>query len=191
MISRGQTLVNPITREQMTFLRTSTDTNGEYVQVELRAEPRGFVAAAHVHPTQVETFEIVSGTLGAKVAGEAIEAHAGVVVVVEAGQAHRWWNAGENELVFLCEIRPALRFESLIETMFSLATEGKTNTKGMPNPFRLAVIADAHFDTVRLPFPPAPLQRAALAFGAPFGRLLGYGPTYAPAVPPEAREAIA
>jgi hypothetical protein len=48
----------------------------------------------------------------------------------------------------------------------------------MPNPFRLAVIANAHFDTVRLPFPPAWMQKAALALGAPAGRLLGYGATY-------------
>jgi hypothetical protein len=64
--------------------------------------------------------------------------------------------------------------------MFSLAAQGKTNRKGMPNPFRLAVIAQAHFDTVRLPFPPAFIQRIGLALGAPLGRLLGYGPTYAP-----------
>jgi hypothetical protein len=44
----------------------------------------------------------------------------------------------------------------------------------LPNPLRLAVVARAHFDTVRLPFPPAPVQRAALAVGAPLGRMLGY-----------------
>jgi hypothetical protein len=47
----------------------------------------------------------------------------------------------------------------------------------MPNPLRLAVIARSHFDTVRLPFPPASLQRAALAVTAPVGRLLGYRAT--------------
>jgi hypothetical protein len=31
--------------------------------------------------------------------------------------------------------------------------------------------------TPYLPFPPAPMQRAALALGAPLGRLLGYQPT--------------
>ena len=51
--------------------------------------------------------------------------------------------------------------------MFALAADGKTNRKGMPNPLRLAVIANAHFDTVRLPFPPAALQRLGLALGAP------------------------
>ena len=75
-------------------------------------------------------------------------------------------------------MRPALEFESLIETMFTLAAEGKTNRKGIPNPLRLAVIARSHFDTVRLPFPPAGLQRAALAVGARLGALLGYRATY-------------
>jgi hypothetical protein len=46
------------------------------------------------------------------------------------------------------------------------------------------VIAKAHFDTVRLPFPPAWLQRAGLAAGAPIGRLAGYTPEYAPAGDP-------
>jgi hypothetical protein len=72
----------------------------------------------------------------------------------------QFWNAGEDEVRFVCEVRPALQFESLLETMFALAADGKTNKKGMPNPFRLAVIARAHFDTVRLPQPPAWLQRA-------------------------------
>jgi hypothetical protein len=98
------------------------------------------------------------------------------------GAPHRFWNAGEGEARFLCEVRPALQFESLIETMFTLAAEGKTNRKGRPNPLRLAVIAKAHFDTVRLPFPPAALQRAALAVAAPLGRLFGYRETARPAV---------
>jgi hypothetical protein len=64
--------------------------------------------------------------------------------------------------------------------MFSLAAAGKTNPRGMPNPLRLAVIARAHFDTVRLPFPPAWIQRVGLMLGAPVGRLLGYRASYEP-----------
>jgi hypothetical protein len=51
----------------------------------------------------------------------------------------------------------------------------------MPNPLRLAVIAQLHFDDVRLPFPPAWMQRMGLALGAPVGRVLGYQATYVPA----------
>ncbi|HEV2902643.1 MAG TPA: hypothetical protein VGW30_05220, partial [Gaiellaceae bacterium] len=100
--------------------------------------------------------------------------------VVPPHTPHRFWNAGKHDARFLCEVRPALGFESLIETMFTLAAQGKTNRKGMPNPLRLAVIAKAHFDTVRLPFPPAAMQRAALMLAAPLGRALGYRETMAP-----------
>jgi len=85
---------------------------------------------------------------------------------------------------FRCEVRPALQFEQLLETMFALAADGKTNRKGMPNPLRLAVIARAHVDVVRLPFPPAFVQRIGLGLAAPLGRLLGYRSTYVPAAEP-------
>src|SRR5262249_59211126 len=96
------------------------------------------------------------------------------------GPRHKFGSAGDTEAQWVWEVRPALQCESLLETMFALAVDGKTNRKGMPNPLRLAVIANAHFDTVRLPFPPAIVQRIGLALGAPTGRLLRYEPTYAP-----------
>jgi quercetin dioxygenase-like cupin family protein len=180
VIEKGQTLTNPVTGERMTFVETAAETGGERVVVELRADAGGAVAAAHVHPSQWETFTVVSGTLGAKVAGHKAELGPGQTLGVAPGTAHTWWNAGEDELVFRCEIQPALQFESLIETMFSLAAEGKTNRKGMPNPLRLAVIANAHFDTVQLPRIPVWIQKAALVAGAPMGKVLGYGPTHEP-----------
>ena len=81
---------------------------------------------------------------------------------------------------FRCIVTPALQFEQLLETMFALANDGKTNRKGLPNPLQLAVVANHHFDDVRLPFPPAWLQKLGLIAGAPFGRLLGYRPVYVP-----------
>jgi quercetin dioxygenase-like cupin family protein len=183
MIRKGDKLENPVTGEVLIFHETSKETGGESVLVETIVRPDGFVAAAHMHPYQTERFEVLEGRVGLFVGGEEVVAEPGDVVTVEPGTAHRFWNAGESEARFLCKVSPALEFESLIETMFSLAAEGKTNRKGMPNPLRLAVIARSHFDTVRLPFPPAWLQRVGLALGAPLGRLFGYRPTVvAPAV---------
>jgi quercetin dioxygenase-like cupin family protein len=180
MIEPGQTLYNPVTKERMTFLRTAAQTGGDHVLIELRSEQGGAVAAAHMHPAQTETFQIVGGTLGAKVGRMKLEARAGETMIVDPGTGHKWWNAGEDELVFRCEIRPAGQFEQLIETMFRLAADGKTNRKGMPNPLRLAVIAKHHFADVQLSFPPPALQRLGLALGSPIGRLLGYEPVYVP-----------
>ena len=178
MIRTGDTIHNPVTGEQITFLATSRDTDGEAVVIETVVQPDGFVAAAHVHPSQSERFAVAEGKLGLKVDGKELTLEAGDVAIVEPGQAHKFWNAGDQPVRFVCEVRPALQFESLLETMFALAADGKTNRKGMPNPLRLAVIAKAHFDTVRLPFPPDWMQAAGLALGAPLGRLVGYEATY-------------
>jgi len=180
VIHPGDTIVNPVTGERIVFHKTAASTNGEYVEIEVFVAPGGVVAAAHVHPYQSERFEILGGTIGMKVGRKKLEARYGDVVTVEPGTPHKFWNAGDGELHFVTVVKPALQFEQLLETMFALAADGKTNRKGMPNPLRLAVIAKANFDTVRLPFPPAWMQRAGLALGAPAGRVLGYEATYTP-----------
>jgi mannose-6-phosphate isomerase-like protein (cupin superfamily) len=180
LIRTGDTIENPITGERIVFRQTSHETGGDAVVIECFVQPTGFVAATHVHPDQDERFEVLRGSVGFRVGREERIVGPGERLTVPAGTAHRFWNAGDDEAHFVCEVRPALQFEQLLETMFALAADGKTNRKGMPNPLRLAVIARAHFDTVRLPFPPAWMQRFGLALGAPLGRLLGYAPTYEP-----------
>ena len=108
MICTGDVLHNPVTGERLRFVKTSRDTGGESIELEVTVEPHGAVAAAHLHPSQTERFEIVSGTVGFRVAGKTIEAQAGDVVLVEPGTAHKFWNAGEDEAVFRTEIFPAL-----------------------------------------------------------------------------------
>jgi quercetin dioxygenase-like cupin family protein len=180
MIHPGDSIENPVTGERLVFKKTSAETNGDYVLFECLVKPSGFVAAAHVHPFQEERFQVIDGTVMFRIDGQELPAEPGDTILVARGRKHQFWNAGDDEVRFACEVRPALDFERLIETMFSLAQAGKTNRKGMPNPLRLAVIARAHFDTVRLPFPPVWMQRVGLALGAPLGRMLGYGATYEP-----------
>jgi quercetin dioxygenase-like cupin family protein len=186
MIRAGDTIENPVTGERLVFRKTSRDTNGEAVVVEGFVKPNGVVAATHLHPYQEERFQVLRGSVGFRLGRERIVAGPGERLTVPAGTAHKFWNAGEDEAHFVCEVRPALQFEQLIETMFGLAADGKTNRKGMPRPLRLAVIARHHFADVRLPFPPASLQRLGLAMGAPLGRLLGYEATYVPTAPADA-----
>ena len=174
MIRSGDVLHNPVTGELIRFVTAAADTNGEYVVVDVVVEPNGSVAAAHLHPYQTETFEVLEGEVTFKLGGKKIVARTGDTVVATSGTAHKFWNSGSVDARFRCEVRPALQFERLIETMFSLAQEGRTNKKGMPNPFQLAVVANAHFDDVRLPFPPQWLQKLGLAMGAPVGRAMGY-----------------
>jgi quercetin dioxygenase-like cupin family protein len=180
MIRTGDMIENPVTGERMIFRKTAADTGGEAVVVEVVVQPYGAVAAAHVHPSQEERFQVLRGSVAFRLGRKKLVLGPGQRVTVPAGTPHKFWNAGDEEAHFICEVRPALQFEQLLETMFALAADGKTNRKGMPSPLRLAVIANAHFDTVQLPFPPALVQRLGLMVGAPVGRLLGYEATYVP-----------
>jgi quercetin dioxygenase-like cupin family protein len=183
MAYTGQVIENPVSGERITFRRTSADTNGELLEFDIELTPDGHVPGMHVHPAQEERFEVLAGELEFRLGKNTIVAKAGDRILVPAGTPHKFRNVGAETAHFVCEVSPALGFEQLLETMFSLAADGKVNRKGMPNPLRLAVIARHHFDDVRLPFPPAWLQRLGLALGAPLGRLLGFEATYTPEAP--------
>lgn len=68
--------------------------------------------------------------------------------------------AGDEVVHLVAEFRPALRTEMFFETFFGLATDGKTNRKGLPNPLRLAVLAREYQDELHLARPPLRVQRA-------------------------------
>jgi quercetin dioxygenase-like cupin family protein len=174
MINPGDTLFNHVTGEELTFFETAASTRGAYVEVMCTVRPGGFVAAAHIHPSQSETFTLLEGLLDLHVGSELVRLAAGETATVAPGTAHRFWNDGARPAVFRCVVRPALQFESLIETMFALAAEGRTNRRGMPNPVRMAAIARAHRDVVRGAGAPGWVQDIGTLATMPLARVFGY-----------------
>jgi mannose-6-phosphate isomerase-like protein (cupin superfamily) len=174
MFTSGQTIENAVTGEEIRFVETAAETGGAYVVVETLVHPGGAVATRHIHPHQTERFEVLEGEMTFHVGRERVTLTAGEAVTVPAGTPHAFRNAGAADARFRAEVTPALQFEELLATMFALAADGRTNEQGMPNPLQLAVVADAYWDTIRVPFPPAFVQRIGLALLAPVARLCGY-----------------
>jgi quercetin dioxygenase-like cupin family protein len=178
VIHAGDTLVNDVTGETITFVETAAETGGAYTLIEVVVAPGGGVPMAHVHPIQSETFEVLAGRLAMKVGRDKIDAEPGDVLTVAPGQVHRFWNATPYPAAFRCTVAPALGFERFIESMFALAADGKLNKRGMPSPLQLAAIANGAFDDTRAPYIPAWMQKTGLAAGAMLAKAFGYGPTY-------------
>lgn len=178
MINAGDTLVNDVTGETITFVETAAETGGAYSLIEVVVAPGGGVPMAHVHPIQSETFEVLAGRLSMKVGRDKIDAEPGDVFTVAPGTVHKFWNATAYPAAFRCTVAPALGFEQFIETMFALAADGKLNKRGMPNPLRLAPIANGSFDDARAPYIPAWMQKTGLSAGAMLAKAFGYGPSY-------------
>ena len=182
MANAGQIIHNPVSGESIEFIRTAADTGGERLEFELELSPDGHVPGAHVHPEQEERFEVVSGTMEFRLGLKKIVAGPGETVVVPAGKVHRFRNGGDEEAVVRVTVTPALKMEELLETTVALAEEGRTTKKGMPKPLELALFVREYRDEVQGPFPPAPLQRAALAPLAWMARRRGRAERYVPRV---------
>ena len=171
-------LVNPVTGERIVFRKRSRDTGGELFEMRLYLAPKGFIAAAHVHPQQEERFEIAGAPVMFKVGGKERLYEPGEVAVVPAGTPHVWWNPGTEEAATLVQFRPALDTETFFETFFGLAADGKVGKNGLPNALQMMVLARAYNREMQLPTPAQWVLGPIAMLLAPIGRALGYRGRY-------------
>jgi mannose-6-phosphate isomerase-like protein (cupin superfamily) len=172
MAQTGQTIENPASGERITFRKTAAETGGELVAIDLELPSgRRVPGPPHVHPRQEERFVVVAGTMRFRMGRERIVAGPGEVVVVPAGVAHDFANAGDTDAHVRVEVRPALEMERLFETAVALAEQGRTTRSGVPKPLDLALFAREFEDEVRAAFPPRCTPPAALASLAWIARL--------------------
>ena len=101
MIRAGDSIENPVTGERIVFRQTSRETNGAAVVIETYVQPNGFVAAAHVHPSQEERFEVLRGTVGFRVGREKLVAGPGKRLTVPAGTPHQMKVAPGQRIRFI------------------------------------------------------------------------------------------
>lgn len=156
--------------ERLTFLRRTDDPAGGSLEGEARVAP-GAGPPMHVHHLQEEGFTVIQGRIGYQVAGqEPGFAEAGETVVFPAGRAHRFWNAGEDELRCEAYIRPAGNADYFLEALFA---SQKANGGQMPSLFDVAFLAQRYRTEYAMVGIPAPVQRLVFPALVRIGRLLG------------------
>jgi quercetin dioxygenase-like cupin family protein len=165
---------NPRTGQRMRFLLTSADTAGALLRTQTVNPPNGVAEPVHVHPRQESRAEVVAGTLHFVVDGASRRLRPGEAITIPAGVPHFFVNDGDEDAVAIQEFRPALRTAEFFDELFDLARRGELDERGMPSLLRLAVLAPAFADEIRVVSPPWAVQRVAFALLAPIARLRGY-----------------
>jgi quercetin dioxygenase-like cupin family protein len=162
----------------MIFLETGEDTNGEVFRMEGIFRPGGFAGVRHVHPLQEERFMVTQGKAGFTVGDQQLQLGPGETIIVPAGHAHTFWNAGTDEMRVVMEFRPALAEVTgrFYEFYFGLAQAGKARKNGLPSLWQVALQAEEFGEHARLASPPWVVQRVLFAVLKPVARLLGYRP---------------
>lgn len=173
MARAGETLVNTVTGFQLRFLKTAAETHGELLEVEATYPPHGPAPPEHFHPRQQEHFEVLQGSVRARLAGEIHDLHAGDTLVIPSGVPHAMWNPEPRAAMVRWQTRPALRTEFLFERLMTLATLGRVDAHGTPTLLDLAILVPMYRDEMRATRPPEFVQRLVFGLLAPVARALG------------------
>jgi quercetin dioxygenase-like cupin family protein len=169
---------NPKTGQQIRFLRTGRDTNGQLLEMEATFAGNSIEPAAHYHPHQAEDFRVVTGELTVQMDGRTKVLRPGDTLHIPRNTVHAMWNASPGEAIVNWQVRPALTTDHFFETAFGLANDGKVGPNGMPPLLQTALLA-RHFSAVfRLASPPRPIQRVLFSVLSPVAYLAGYRPMY-------------
>ena len=166
---------DPVTGQCIVFCeRTASRIAGE-----LFVRPGGFVPV-HVHASQWERFEGVSGQIVFRLGRKRRTLGAGDVLVVPPGSAHGLRNVGREAAHFLIELSPPRRGEEGLRALFGLQRDGRVHvTRFAARPLlQVAVLFDEYLDEVHLPVVPIRVQRLAFGVLARIGRRRGYGSAF-------------
>jgi quercetin dioxygenase-like cupin family protein len=170
MVPREHIIENPLSGEQITIRRTSTDTGGAVLEWELLLAPGGRVPSSHAHPEQEEVFTVLAGQMRFRVGFRRVIANPGDTVRIPPGTVHHFANPGRRPARVAVRTSPALSMQELLETAAALAQDQHAAGRRLPRPTDLALFLRDFEREVRAPYLPAALVRAALA---PFAGLAG------------------
>ena len=170
MFSNGDELHDKRFGERYQVLEAARDNGGALVRIEDTAAPGPSRRPTSAHPAQRERFEVLSGTLGLTVDGEQHLLGPGDSFVVEPGARHLPRNAGDGELRFLAELRPAGRFE---EFLAEITAVNNTGREGLTYLLTAARVINRFPDVEHPTRLPRALERALFAILAAAAKLVG------------------
>lgn len=141
----------------------------------------------HLHPSLVETFTCISGSMTTRVGRTLTEVPVGATVEVEQGQVHGFLNTGtdqlivESELIFPAGYDPSIDLMVFAAVYDRLRRERPVGDKADPSILQMAVLTRAWKGAIRPPGFAGILMPALAALG----RLAGYtsDPFDAPGTP--------
>jgi quercetin dioxygenase-like cupin family protein len=102
---------------RLRLVRTGAETGGELLEMEATYGGTGALPPEHLHPHQVERFEVLEGAVRAIVGGVERRYGPGEAFEVPAGTPHQM--TAEEPSRMRWEVRPALRTAEFFERLYS------------------------------------------------------------------------
>jgi quercetin dioxygenase-like cupin family protein len=125
-------IYNPIQKDTVVFLKTHSDTGGEYTLVEVELANGGGVGL-HYHKTYSEKFTCLDGEVQVQLEKKVTSLHPGEIATANPMVNHLFRNRSGKTCRFQVELRPASRgFEESLQIGYGLASDGLCKKNGFP-----------------------------------------------------------
>lgn len=170
--------------ERLVFERRVPTPNGDRLEVTNEVQP-GAGPPMHVHHLQSESLTVLEGRIGWQRPGQAPQyAGPGETVTFPAGEAHRFWNAGDTVVRCRGWIEPADSIEYYLSELFASTAQSPA---ARPHPLDAAWLVRRYRSEFSMLAIPALVQRLVFPVLVAIGTLTGRYAKYADAPEPVRR----
>lgn len=165
--------------ETLIITRPATETGGQLTEFEGMDEP-GIGPPMHVHFKQEEKLKLLKGKMRIKTLTKEFSLAEGEEYTFAAGEAHRFWNEGNERNHYAGHVKPSNNYEYFIKQVYKSANEANDDK---PGPFDAAFLLTKYRSEMDMLVIPKPVKLFVFPILLFIGKLTGKFKKFADAPP--------
>jgi mannose-6-phosphate isomerase-like protein (cupin superfamily) len=174
---KGETLKINKNGETLTITKSANETNGQTTEFEGTDEP-GIGPPMHVHFKQEEMVRVTKGKMRVKTLTKEFSLVEGQEYVFAPGEAHQFWNEGNETLHYRGHVKPSNNYEYFIRHIYQSANQANDDK---PSPFDAAFLLTKYKSEMDMLVIPKPVKSILFPIFLAIGKLTGKYKKYADA----------
>lgn len=155
--------------ETLLITKSASETNGQLTEFEGTDEP-GIGPPMHVHFKQEEMITVIKGKMRVKTLTKEFSLTEGEMYVFPPGEAHQFWNEGDQILHYSGHVKPSNNYEYFIRHIYQSANEAKDDK---PSPFDAAFLLTKYKSEMDMLVIPKPVKMIVFPILLAVGKLTG------------------
>jgi mannose-6-phosphate isomerase-like protein (cupin superfamily) len=155
--------------ETLTITKSATETNGQITEFEGTDEP-GIGPPMHVHFKQEEMVRVTKGKMRVKTLTKEFSLTEGREYIFSPGEAHQFWNEGDQTLHYSGHVKPSNNYEYFIKQVYQSSNEANDDK---PGPFDAAFLLTKYKSEMDMLVIPKPVKLILFPVFLAIGKLTG------------------
>ena len=140
--------------ETLIITKSAAETSGQLTEFEGMEEP-GIGLPMHVHFKQEEKVKVIKGKMRIKTMAKEFSLNEGQEYIFAAGEAHQFWNEGDQTMLYSGHVKPSNNYEYFIRHIYQSSNEVNDDK---PSPFDAAFLLTKYKSEMDMLVIPKPVK---------------------------------